>query len=415
MSDARLIAEFAARESYGRLLAWLTARTRDVAAAEDALADAFRAALEHWPKTGAPDCPEAWLLTTARRKLIDQSRRARTRDDNAPAMALAAEEAEATLREDDPFPDERLKLLFVCAHPAIDKSIRTPLMLQTVLGLDAAAIGSSFLVAPATMAQRLVRAKRKIKEAGIPFAMPGPADYSTRLDDVLDAIYAAYSAGWDAADGADARCNGLTREAIFLARLVVEMTPQSPEAYGLVALMAHAEARRSARIVDGQYIALADQDTGLWNRALISEAEQALAKAWTFSAPGRFQIEAAIQSAHAASRLYDLDTRADVCILYKRLIEIAPSIGAKVGHAGALAAADCADDALTLLDDVEPARVARYQAYWAVRAHILALLRRRELANAAYMQAIGLSTDEATRVFLRRRMALLDHEEIQQT
>lgn len=415
MRDARLIAEYTARESYGRLLAWLTTRTRDVAAAEDALADAFRAALEHWPKTGAPNSPEAWLLTTARRKLIDQSRRARTRDEYAPAMALAAEEAEATLQNADQFPDERLKLLFVCAHPAIDKSVRTPLMLQTVLGLDAGAIASSFLVAPATMAQRLVRAKRKIKEAGIPFATPAPADYGARLDDVLDAIYAAYTAGWDAADGADARCSGLTREAIFLAQLVVEMAPQSPEAYGLAALMLHAEARRSARIVDGRYIALADQDTALWNRPLIAEAEKALATAWSFGAVGRFQIEAAIQSAHAASRLYNRDTRGDVTVLYKRLIEFAPSIGAQVGYAGALAAANETDRALDVLDEIEQARVARYQAYWAVRAHILALLKRPSPAREAYTQAIGLSTDEATRAFLRQRLADLDHDDIQQT
>lgn len=412
MTDARLIAEFTARESYGRLLAWLTARTRDVAAAEDALADAFRAALEHWPKTGAPDAPEAWLLTTARRKLIDQSRRARTRDENAPAMMLAAEEAEAALREKSAFPDERLKLLFVCAHPAIDKSVRTPLMLQTVLGLDAATIASAFLVAPATMAQRLVRAKRKIKEAGIPFETPAPADYYARLDDVLGAVYAAYTAGWDAADGADARCGGLTREAIFLARLLVETAPQAPEAYGLAALLLHAEARRSARIVDGRYIALADQDTGLWDRALIAEAEQALARAWMFAAPGRFQIEAAIQSAHAASRLNNVDTTSDVTVLYERLIEIAPSIGAKVGYAGALAAADRAEDGLRVLDDIEESRVPRYQAYWAVRAHLLAILKRFDRAQVAYTRAIGLSADDATREFLRRRMAALGHSDI---
>lgn len=415
MADARLIAEFAARDSYGRLLAWLTARTRDVTAAEDALADAFRAALEHWPKTGAPDSPEAWLLTTARRKLIDQSRRARTRDENAPAMILAAEEAEAALRHKSEFPDERLKLLFVCAHPAIDKTIRTPLMLQTVLGLDAATIASAFLVAPATMAQRLVRAKRKIKEAGIPFETPAPADYGDRLDDVLGAIYAAYTAGWDAADGADARCGGLTREAIFLARLAVDTAPQAPEAYGLAALLLHAEARRPARIVDGRYIALADQDTGLWDRALIAEAEQALAHAWTFGAAGRFQIEAAIQSAHAASQLYDRDTRSDVIVLYKRLIDIAPSIGAKVGYVGALAAADRTKDGLRFLDDIDEERVTRYQAYWAVRAHILATLNRFDEARVAYTRAIGLSADDATREFLRRNMAALDHGDIQKS
>ena len=404
MTDARSIAEYAARESYGRLLAWLTARTRDVALAEDALADAFRAALEHWPKTGAPTSPEAWLLTTARRKLIDQARRAKTRNDSAPALALAAEEAEAALHNDNEFADERLKLLFVCAHPAIDEAIRTPLMLQTVLGLDAERIASAFLVAPATMAQRLVRAKRKIRDAGIPFETPGPEEYSRRLDDVLHAIYAAYTAGWDAADGADARCGGLTREAIFLARLAAQMAPASPEALGLVSLLLHAEARRPARIVDGRYIALTDQNTALWDRAMIAEAERALAKAWAFRAAGRFQIEAAIQSAHAAAKLTGRDTGADIIILYKRLNDIAPSIGATVGYAGALAAAGRAEDGLAVLDKVDESRVDRYQAYWAVRAHILAQMNQPHDARAAYERAIGLSEDEASREFLRRRM-----------
>ncbi len=403
MTDARGIAEETARASYGRLLAWLTARTRDVAMAEDALADAFQAALEHWPKTGAPDSPEAWLLTTARRKLIDQARRAKTRNDSAPALALAAEEAEAALSGDNEFADERLKLLFVCAHPAIDEAIRTPLMLQTVLGLEAERIASAFLVAPATMAQRLVRAKRKIRDAGIPFETPGPEDYAQRLDDVLHAIYAAYTAGWDAADGADARCGGLTREAIFLARLTVQMAPSSPEALGLASLLLHAEARRPARIVDDRYVALTDQDTSLWNRSMIAEAERELAKAWTFRAAGRFQIEAAIQSAHVAARLAGRDTSADIITLYQRLNAIAPSIGATVGYAGALAAADRATDALAILDDVDEARAARYQAYWAVRAHILAQTNQPDDARAAYERAIGLSEDEASREFLRRR------------
>lgn len=408
MADARSIAEYTARESYGRLLAWLTARTRDVAMAEDALADAFRAALEHWPKTGAPASPEAWLLTTARRKLIDQARRAKTRDDGVPALVMAAEEAEATLQGDHEIPDERLKLLFVCAHPAIDEAIRTPLMLQTVLGLDAERIASAFLIAPATMAQRLVRAKRKIRDAGIPFETPAPEDYSTRLNDVLNAIYAAYTAGWDAADGADTRCGGLTREAIFLARLAAQMAPTSPEAFGLVSLLLHAEARRPARIVDGKYIALTDQDTALWDRAMIAGAERALAKAWTFHAPGRFQIEGAIQSAHAAARLTGRDTNDDIITLYRRLNDVAPSIGAMVGYAGALAAAGRVEEALATLDQVDESRIARYQAYWAVRAHILGQLHQHDDARDAYQHAIGLCEDDASREFLRRRMQQLE-------
>ena len=404
MKDARSIAEETARASYGRLLAWLTARTRDVAMAEDALADAFRAALEHWPKTGAPASPEAWLLTTARRKLIDQARRAKTRDEGAPALAMAAEEAEAALQRDHDFPDERLKLLFVCAHPAIDGAIRTPLMLQTVLGLDAERIASAFLIAPATMAQRLVRAKRKIRDAGIPFETPGPEDFKARLGDVLNAIYAAYTAGWDAADGADTRCGGLTREAIFLARLAAQMAPASPEALGLVSLLLHAEARRPARIVEGKYVALTDQDADLWDRSMIAEAEQALAKAWGFHDAGRFQIEAAIQSAHAAAKLTDRDTSDDIIILYQRLNAIAPSIGALVGSAAAIAAAGRNRDALAALDEIDASKTLRYQAFWAVRAHILGQLNDPDNAREAYQRAIGLSQDNASREFLRRRL-----------
>ena len=407
MTDARRIAEDAARDSYGRLLAWLTARTRDVAAAEDALAGAFQAALEHWPTSGAPKSPEAWLLTTARRKLIDQARRARTRADGVPSLQLAADEASAALSEDREFPDERLKLLFVCAHPAIDKTIRTPLMLQTVLGLDAADIASAFLVAPATMAQRLVRAKRKIRDAGIPFETPGAPEFAGRLAHVLDAIYAAYTAGWDAADGADARCSGLTREAIFLARLTAKMAPASAETHGLIALLLHAEARRPARIVDNEYVPLANQDTALWNRDMIVEAERALARAWSLNNVERFQLEAAIQSAHAAARLQGRDTKDDILVLYRRLIDIAPSIGAQVGYAAALASTGNAAGGLAALDAIEPSRISRYQAYWAVRAHILTALESPDEAAAAYTHAIGLCEDDASRSFLRQRLTEL--------
>ena len=407
MSDARAIAEETARASYGRLLAWLAARTRDVAAAEDALGDAFRAALEHWPKSGVPDAPEAWLLTTARRKFIDQTRRARTREAGAPAVLLAAEEAEAAMREDKPFPDERLKLLFICAHPAIDQAIRTPLMLQTVLGIEAERIASAFLVAPATMAQRLVRAKRKIRDAGIAFETPEPHAFPARLDYVLNAIYAAYTTGWDGYEGSGAAGGGLAGEAIYLARLVSETAPGAAEAHGLLSLVLHAEARRDARIVEGDYVALADQDTALWHRAMILDAERALARAWTIGESGRFQIEAAIQSAHAAARLHGRDTREDILVLYERLLECAPSIGAIVGYAGALAAAGRAIEGLAALDDIPEPRVVRYQTYWAVRAHLLAKLARQDEAREAYERAIGLCEDAATRAFLRRRSEAL--------
>ncbi len=247
MLDARAIAEETARASYGRLLAWLCTRTGDVAAAEDALADAFRAALEHWPKTGVPNAPEAWIITTARRKLIDQSRKSKTRIDASAALLMAAEEAEAEANRDTPFPDERLRLMFICAHPAIDAGVRTPLMLQTVLGLDAAKIASAFLISPKAMGARLVRAKRKIKDAAIPFTTPSFDTLPERLGAVLEAIYAAFGTGWNEVDGADTNASGLTHEAIFLAKLVTTLVPDEPEPFGLLSLMLHAEAPQGAR------------------------------------------------------------------------------------------------------------------------------------------------------------------------
>ncbi len=407
MSDARAIAKEAARASYGRLLAWLSSRSRDVAAAEDALGDAFRAALETWPETGAPASPEAWLLTAARRKLIDGARRRNTRVLSTPALTLAAEEAEAAMRDDKPFPDERLKLLFICAHPAIDAAIRTPLMLQTVLGLDAARIASAFLVSPRAMSARLVRAKRKIKVAAIPFDTPGEQDLASRLPAVLEAIYAAFGAGWDHEAGAEADHHDLTGEALYLASLLTQLLPDEAECWGLFSLMLHAEARKEARRKNGAYIPLSDHDISRWNTKMIAHGEAALAHAWRLKQRGPYQIEAAIQSAHAAARLHDRDVSNDIVMLYQQLVEIAPTIGAYVGYAGALAAAARAEEGLRLLDTLEAVRVENYQAYWAVRAHILGQLTRKQEAVSAYERATGLAQDEATRKFLMQKKSVL--------
>ena len=404
MRDAGQAAELAARASYGRLLAYLAARWRDVARAEDALGDALLAALETWPRTGVPDNPVAWLLTAARRRLVDGARH---------AGVAAAAEADLKVMLDEradaspaAFPDERLALLFVCAHPAIDEAARTPLMLQTVLGLDAARIASAFLVAPATMSQRLVRVKAKIREAGIRFEIPAPGELAARLDAVLEAIYAAYGSGWEDVAGADPRRHGLAEEAIWLGRLVARLRPDEPEAQGLLALMLHCEARRAARRdAAGAYVPLGFQDLRRWSRPMIEEAEEVLAGAARLKAAGRFQLEAAIQSVHAQRvRTGETDWEA-VTLLYEGLLRYAPTIGARVAHAAALGEARDAEAGLAALDAIPPDEVATYQPYWALRGHVLKALGRAAEAGEAYERAIGLSEDPAVRAFLLGRRA----------
>jgi RNA polymerase sigma-70 factor (ECF subfamily) len=393
---ARAAADAAARESYGRLLAFLAARTRDIAAAEDALGEAFAAALEHWGRDGPPSNPDAWLLTAARRKLIDASRRAGVRKSAEPEIARAIDEAAAG---EEKIVDERLTLLLICAHPAIEETVRTPLMLQTVLGLDAARIASAFLVSPATMSQRLVRAKRKIAEARIPFVLPDAHELAPRAEAVLDAIYAAFGAGYDDAAGADGGAD-LTREAIFLAGLAARLFATNAEAWGLLSLMHFIEARRGARRIDGRYVPLDAQNAALWDARAIAAAEETLAQAARLKSPGRFQIEAAIQSAHVTARLTGADTAPAVVRLYDRLLALAPSTGAEIARAGALLKAKRADDALAALNALDHARLSSHQPYWATRAHVLAACGRTDDARSAFDRAIGLSTDAAARAFL---------------
>ena len=291
--------ERVARESYGRLVAYLSSHTRDVATAEDALSDALVAALAAWPRDGVPQNPEAWLLTTARHSFLDLVRHRRVAEASEPTLLLLSEESkEAPVSTQ--FPDERLKLLFVCAHPAIDPAMHTPLMLQTVLGLDAARIAQAFLVSPSTMGQRLVRAKTKIRSGGIQFEVPQQHELPQRLDAVLEAIYAAFGIGWDDMAGVDQSGRELAEEAIWLARVLLHLMPREAEVRGLLALMLHCEARRPARRgPDGRYIPLSEQDSQQWSLPLIEEAERHLVEASSRGRSGRFQLEAAIQSVHA--------------------------------------------------------------------------------------------------------------------
>jgi RNA polymerase sigma-70 factor, ECF subfamily len=406
---AHRAAERAARQSYGKLVAWLAARSRDVAAAEDALSEAFAAALATWPDQGVPRAPEAWLLSVARRRLIDATRRRRTSEAATDRLLMSIEEATAQADAADGVPDHRLRLLFACAHPAIDPAMRSPLMLQTVLGLDAATIAATFLVPAATMGQRLVRAKRRIRDAGIPFRLPDQADLPDRLDAVLEAIYAAFSAGWADPAGLDQRSQGLVEEAVWLGRMLAHLLPEEPEVLGLLALMLHAAARSAARRgADGSYVPLSAQDPALWNGAAIAEAEDALREASALRRIGRFQLEAAVQSVHAARRHDGRTDWAAVVALYDGLLTLTGSPVVGVNRAVALGEADGPDAGLAALDSlaVEPSLVA-YQPYWAARADLLARLGRVAAADAAYARALALEGDPAARRFLAERRAAL--------
>jgi len=406
--QARKTAEAVARRSYGKLVAFLAARTRDVAAAEDALSEAFAAALADWPVRGCPANPEAWLLTVARRKTIDMYR-GRKRDEIASeeirvmANGLEAAEMEAGI------PDERLALMFACAHPAIEASVRSPLILQVVLGLDAKKVASAFLMSPAAMSKRLVRAKEKIRQAAIPFRVPEHEELGERLDAVLDAIYGAFAEGWTDGAGMDSVRRDLAEEAIYLCRVVTELLPSEPEALGLLALMLHAQARRRARRgVQGEYVPLAEQDAALWDSAMIDEAEALLRRASGMGAVGRYQLESALQSAHMHRRWTGEKNWVDVVLLYDALMEVAASPVMAINRALAIAEKDGAGAGLDLLREIAmDARVTEYQPYWAARAELLARAGTHAEAREAYEMAIGLEHDPAVRRWLQQRQAAL--------
>ena len=403
--QARNIADAVARRSYGKLVAFLAARTRDVAAAEDALSEAFAAALADWPRNGCPANPEAWLLTVARRKAIDAARRAHSGDAVDLDLSQLADGLNPGDGEIDEIPDRRLALMFACAHPAIDAGIRAPLILQVILGLDAATIASAFLMSPTAMGKRLVRAKSKIREAGIPFRIPEREELPARLDAVLEAIYAAFAEGWSDAAGTDVSRRNVTGEAFFLARLVVELMPEEPEALGLLALMLHAEARREARRSgNGDYVPLADQDPAQWDTAMINDAEALLLCAHTLRRIGRYQLEAAVQSAHVDRRKTGVANWEAVLQIYDALFALTGSPVVAINRALVIAELENPHAALGAMPDsgADP-RLNEYQPYWAARAELLARTGAAEEAQHAYEIAIGLERDPAVRLFLEKR------------
>jgi predicted RNA polymerase sigma factor len=390
------------RDSYGKLLAILAAPTRDLAAAEDALADALERALTQWPGDGIPANPEGWLMTVARNRLRDLWKSSgyrmtepldeigyisRSLDDTMPAI-----------------PDRRLELMLVCAHPAIAPNIRTPLMLQTVLGVEAAAIATAFAVEPTAMAQRLVRAKKRIRDTGIPFVLPERHDLAERLPAVLEAVYGAYAIDWQRASQA-APIETLSAEALHLALVLAELLPDEPEVLGLAALVCLSAARRPARrTAEGAFVALDEQDTDLWDAALIAHGEALLRRAHEHRAPGRFQYEAAIQSAHCARASHGTVDLNALSKLYRALLRTAPSLGAAVASAAIDGELDGPAAGLRALEAIHDPAAARFQPFWATRAHLLDEAGRSAEADTAFHRAIELTTDSGVADYLFWRL-----------
>ena len=395
-------ADVAARDSYGRLLALLAAATSDLAGAENALADAFERALRTWPSQGVPGNPDAWLLTVARNRLRDEWKSARVQRavplDAAPDTLAHIDDVDV-----DAIPDRRLELMLVCAHPAIDRAMHTPLMLNTVLGFTAEQVGRAFSVPTPTMATRLVRVKKRIKAAGIPFRIPDLADLPARMASVLEAVYGAYVIDW--ATGPQAR--QLPSEALHLAEVLTTLVPGDPEALGLAALIELSAARAPARVdADGHFVPLAGQDPALWNQELISRAHEHLRAAHARGQLGRFQLEAAIQAVHCARGRDGTTDWPTLLTLHRILQAVAPSLGSGVALAAVTAEVDGPAAGLAALDALllEAGQRARlFQPAKATRAHLLDRLGRKEEAVAAYDSAISLTHDTAEREYLEGR------------
>lgn len=403
----RAAAEHAARASRARLVSLLAAEHGDIALAEDAVGAAFERALLTWPRDGIPANPEGWLLTVARNVERDAWKSAAYRT-AAPLTAAIEGGVDAVAPLDDvdldAIPDRRLALLFTCAHPAIDPAIRTPLMLQTVLGFESSTIAAVLALAPATLAKRLVRAKHRIRDARIPFVIPDRTTIPERLPEVLEAVYGCFAIAWSSANGASPDLTmSMAGEALYLAATLAELLENEAEAWGLAALMAFSLSRAKART--GPYIPLDEQDPATWDAKLIADGESMLRRASALGHLGRFQLEAALQAVHADRRRTGETDVAALATLSTALLALTPSVGARIAHAAIITRLDGADAGLALLDALGAQRpeATRLQAFHATRAEALLRSGRACDAAVAFTRAVGLADDERTRAWLQQQ------------